>query len=276
MFLISRSLRALRGVGRCAIVLGVLAAVCSTSYAQIIFDNCSSLAGTICPNGMVTRPGAGPGGADLSVLITPDNILGFGHAGGIRLVDDFTIPAGQTWNITGAGVFGYTTGAAAPTTTTAVMRILDASPVGAFNVLAGDLTTNTLQAGSNVFANINRVTTTTLADVGRRVQSNILNFGAPVMLGPGTYWFEYGVTTTTGSGFVPPLQVVPEAGAVVTGNAIQFGTTMTYAPITDSGSFVAKGIPFQIRGTVVPEPTSFALITIAFGALCLSARRGNR
>jgi hypothetical protein len=218
----------------------------------IIYDNASSRAGTISPYGIVTDPGAGAGGFNASALVTPDTTFGFGHGSGNRLADDFVVPPGATWTITGAHVFGYTTGATTPGTTAGVMRILNGPPP-AGTVLAGNTTTNVLTPGSNVFLNIYR---TQVADIGtatnRRIQDNILTFAVPLILGPGTYWFEYGLTTNA---FVPPLQVSPRMGGLVTGNALQFlSTTMLYQAVVDATR--AKGIPFQLIGSVQSASTT--------------------
>jgi PEP-CTERM motif len=255
----------------------------SAAFGQILYDNKSSIINGSNPNlyGIVTDPGAGAGGFDASVLqnvIPPgtvaDTIFGFGHAAGNRLADNFTVPAGFQWTILGAHVFGYTTGAVTPTTTAGVMRFLDGAPnVGTPNVLAGDTTTNVLQPGSNVFLNIYRTLTTDIATATtRRQQDNILTLAAPLILGPGTYWFEYGLT---GNNFVPPLQVVPRAGGVVTGDAVQFqSATSTYVAVLDGTT--AKGIPFQLIGTAspIPEPTSMALVGL--GAMGFAWRRWRK
>ena len=254
-------------------VLALFVGMSSTAFGQIVYDNKSTITN---PNafGIVTDPGAGAGGFDASVLMTPDTTFGVGHGSGNRLADNFTVPAGFNWTITGAHVIGYTTGAAAPGTTAGVMRILDGSPaIPTSNVLAGDTSTNRLQAGSNQFLNIYRTLTTDIATATtRRIQDNILNLGAPVVLGPGTYWFEYGLT---GNAFVPPLQVVPRVGGAVTGDATQFlVASNTYAPVLDGTA--AKGIPFQLIGTAAPVPEPTSLGFLALGAMSLIARRSRK
>jgi hypothetical protein len=257
-------------------LIAVLLALSPAAFGQIVYDNKVTIAN---PNqlGIVTDPGAGAGGFDASVLVNtgtpPDTIFGFGHGTGNRLAENFTVPAGFNWTISGAHVFGYTTGATVPGTTAGVARILDGSPaIPASVTLAGDTTTNRLQAGSNVFMNIYRTLPTDIATAtNRRIQDNILNFAAPVVLGPGTYWFEYGLT---GNAFVPPLQVVPRINGVNTGDALQFSpTTLLYSPVLDGTT--PKGIPFQLIGTSapIPEPASLGLLALGVVGLC---RRGRK
>lgn len=252
-----------------AVLALCVAAVSSVAQADVLYDNKVTVAN---PNsfGVVTRVGGGASGLDNSVLIAPDTTLGVGHGSGNRLADNFVIPLGETWTITGVQVLGYTTNATAPTTTAGVLRILDASPATGGMVLAGDTTTNVLVGGSNVFTDIYRTTPTTLTNTARRLQIQELSLGAPLVLGAGTYWMEYGLT---GNAFVPPLQVLPEAGGVVTGNAVQFLTaSSTYVAVSDGGSLAAKGIPFKVLGSaVIPEPASMSLLGLA--GIGLVARR---
>ncbi len=52
-------------------------------------------------------------GSGLSVLTSPSTTLGFASvaASGFTLADDFTVPAGQTWNIASIDFFAYQTSA---------------------------------------------------------------------------------------------------------------------------------------------------------------------
>lgn len=60
---------------------------------------------------LVTNPGAGPAGSDLSVLQTNLGMTTFGLGNqltaGNRIADDFTVPAGQTWLVQGFAVYHY-------------------------------------------------------------------------------------------------------------------------------------------------------------------------
>src|SRR5438105_2208339 len=133
--------------------LAILLAIGTSAFGQVIYDNGAAFPGTL-QYGIVTNPGGGFGGGDASVLTPPDTILGFGFNGGIRLADDFVVPIGQTWTITGFHTFGYTTNATVPATTAAVLRFLDGAPNAGGNVLAGDPSTNVLT--SALFPNIYR------------------------------------------------------------------------------------------------------------------------
>lgn len=257
--------------------MACLMAAAPAAFGQIIYDNKSSITGGTNSlfAGIVTDPGAGAGGFDASVLVTPDTTLGSGHQGAVRLADNFTVPAGQIWTITGVVNFGYLTGATAPGVTASNMRFFNGAPNAGGTVIAGDTTTNLLVAGSNTFLNIYR---TTVADIAtattRRIQTWTSTLTAPLVLGEGTYWFDY---SNTGSSFVPPLQVVPRAGGIATGDALQsVDSGVTYTALLDGGSLVAKGIPFQLLGSVapIPEPTSMALVGL--GAVGFAVRRWRK
>jgi PEP-CTERM motif len=247
-------------------VMACLLAASPVAFGQaIIFDNKSTVTN---PNafGIVTDPGAGFGGADASVLqntvppgTTPDVNFGFGHQGAVRLAENFTVPAGFQWTINSAVTLGYLTGSTVPSATAGTLRFFNGAPNAGGTVIAGDATTNVLVPGSNTFLNIFRTLTTDIATANtRHIQTMTLTLATPLVLQPGTYWLDY---NSTGTAFVPPLQVVPRTGGVVTGDALQsVDSGATWANVLDGT--VQKGIPFQLLGTVspIPEPTSLALV----------------
>lgn len=261
-----------------ASIAAVVGTVSSATMGQVIYDNQSSLpgSGTL---GIVSHPGGMTGaaaGSDRSAIAVPGTLFGIGSAAAsaIRLADDFTIPAGETWTITGANVFGYQTGATAPSNTAVTIRILGADPLGlatgAVSVLGGDTTTN-VQTSNAFFGPtaIYRTTATDTAGTTRRIQQATTAFG-PIVLGPGTYWLDF---DTTGIAFVPALTPGGGGPAAVTGNARQVIGAGTYTAGVDAGSTFAIGVPFQIIGTIVPAPSSLALLGL--GGLVAARRRRN-
>jgi hypothetical protein len=88
----------------------------------LIYNNGSLVAGT-GQYGIVTNPGQGAGGANVSAVFSPDTILGSSanSAGPFRLADDFVVPAGQIWTITNVHLFSYTTNGNVSTTVTAAV-----------------------------------------------------------------------------------------------------------------------------------------------------------
>jgi hypothetical protein len=166
--------------------------------AAVLYDN-----GTL-----VTHPAGGAGGANASAVQTGlgNSTYGFGHAisAGLRMADDFTVPAGG-WNISTITFYAYQTGSTTTTTINNVnLRIWDGQP-GASNIVFGDDTTNRL-AGSS-FSNIYRVLDTGLLDTARPIMADVVTVNT--ILPAGTYWLDWqtGGTLTSGP-WAPPVTIL--------------------------------------------------------------------
>ncbi len=198
---------------------------------------------TLYDNGpLVTHPGSGCSGGDASALQTAltNNIYGYGWTGAFRLSDDFVVPAGQTWNVTGFEFFAYLTNATAPSYTTVTIEIWNGAPgSGGASVIAGNTTTNRL-APPATFTNTYRPLDTSLGDCFRRVQRLQCNLAAT--LPAGTYWITFGGGP---SGFMPPVTLLGQPGKPG-GNGMQFNAA--WAPILDAG--VGQDLPFLVIGSV--------------------------
>jgi hypothetical protein len=244
-------------------VFAILALVASPVLADQAFEPASAGSGPAVPpdpgapvwagpravlydNGpLVTHPGGGAGGADASYLQTAlgMTIYGFGHAlsSGYRVADQFTVPAGQTWDLTNITTFAYQTGSGTTSTINSVsIEIRNAAPPGG-TVVWGDTTTNVFSSSS--WSNIYRVLDTSPGDTARPIMATVAN--TPVSnLGAGTYWISWQVGGTGASGpWAPPVSIV---GQTATGDALQFDGS-TWSPLTDVGG---QGLPFIIEGTV--------------------------
>ena len=203
----------------------------------ILFDN----------GPLVNAPGQGAGGADASALQTAlgMNTLGAGHqyALGYSLADDFTIPAGESWDITNITFFAYQTGSTTTSPMTGVyVQIWNGPPNAGGSVIWGDLTTNRLT--TTAWSNIYRVTDSTLTTTNRPVMANVAAVTPPT-LPEGTYWVQWSTDGTLASGpWAPPITI---NGQTTTGNALQF--TTSWAALTDTGTLTPQGMPFIIEGT---------------------------
>jgi hypothetical protein len=228
-------------------------------------------AGTVIySNGpFVSDPGAGIGGADASVLRDGVGNLGWNvNIAAARVADDFVVPAGEIWNITGLRVFGYQTGSTTTSTFTALKaQIWDARPgdPGA-SVIWGNLTDNILN--DSAFTGVYRVSTP-LTNAQRPVME--LDGSVTTSLTAGSYWVEWAAAGSLASGpFAVPITI---SGQAVTGNARQYISGWVDAVATVGGP--QQGLPFEFSGvvTAAPEPGGISAVLVMFGSVVNWRRR---
>lgn len=202
----------------------------------------------------VTSVGTAPGGADESILQNTTlglTTLGSAHQfnpGTFRVADEFTMPGeGRVEQVT---FYAYQTGSTTTSTMTGVyLRIWDGVPGAAgSNVIFGDHTTNRMI--DTRWTGAYRVAESTPGDTNRPIMANTASVG--IDLQPGVYWLDWMTDGTLGSGpWAPPVTIT---GQAVTGNALQsVDSGVTYPPLTDGGSGDAQGLPFAVRGSLVPQ-----------------------
>ena len=186
--------------------------------------------------------------------------------GGNRAADDFTVPTGQTWNITKVTFYAYQTGYVgifSPFTDVRV-RIHNGIPSSATStVVFGDLATNRLLVSSD--AMIYRVPNTTTPAPGTPAELNRKVFKIEatvnVALTAGTYWIEWQHFAGANGNFSPPSTVV-DVRTVAGYNATQWvGTESVWKPIVDTGNpatavDVPLDMPFMIDYTADSMGTS--------------------
>jgi hypothetical protein len=219
----------------------------------------------------VTNPTGGSGGAPISELETtaPNflNVLGFNanNAAAVRQTDDFTV--NSSLSIDEIEVFMYNTNQVVPSCTGVFVSIFDGNPAtGTPNQLipgAGALVNLIGAPGftvNNTLTGIFRVTTTTLLNTARNIQSVRITLPATLTLGQGTYYIQYSFTGAT-TPFFPPLTALK---MINTGDAQQL-TTATYAALQQTQvippATVAtpvpngfQGIPFKFYGPATALP----------------------
>lgn len=197
---------------------------------------------------------------DLGVSTMSNGTTGVGAqylaTGGNRVADDFTVPAGQVWNLTKITVYAYQTGYAGTVSpfVDIRLRIQNAIPSSAASVVVfGDLTTNRLLTTSDAMMyrignTVAPAPTTPLTN--RRIWK--IEANVPVALSAGTYWIEYQLDAGANSNFVPPSTVV-DARTQPGYNAIQWiGASSVWNTLADSGNpadstpDVAIDMPFVI------------------------------
>ena len=203
-----------------------------------------------------------------SVLNTAAGDQSFGASANSAFVvaEDFTVGDGG-WRVASIDFFGYQTGAAGFTFTTATWSVVS----GALNVgtVVASGTTAVLDGGTVG----HRVLDTDLGATNRaikRIHTDMADFD----LAEGNYWLTWSLAGTSSSGpFVPP-------SVNAAGNAQQRPSSgTTFNPFVMTGSNRAVALPFTINGSTaatVAEPSSAALVLLAGAGLRAGQRRQRR
>lgn len=231
---------------------------------------CCLQAAVIWDNGpLVTHPAGMVNGSDRSAVSPTGNLLGAlaNIATGFRVADDFTIssPSEQLGVIR---FYAYQTGSTSTSTFTgATLQILNGMPGSGASVIYGDATTNVLSATG--FTNIYRTAPTDNISTNRPIMFIDIDLGG-FNLTAGTYWLDWGLQGTLGSGpWAPP---VSDPITFPVGNALQLNAG-NWANLLDSAANVQVALPFIINSqsqSIVPEPST---LTLLLGGLCLLMRR---
>ncbi len=203
---------------------------------------------TLYDNGpLITHPGAGAGGKDVSAL--QGSNTGYGSnisvSGGFRIADDFTVPSGG-WTINTLTVFAYQTGSGNTSTITGVnLRIWNGVPgAPGSTVVFGDDSTNRM--ASTAFSNIYRTTATALTNADRPIMAVVATVNTT--LAAGTYWADWQMSGSVASGPWAPAVTLLGQNNKPGSNAVQW-TGSAWAAAVDSGSGAVQDYPFLIDGT---------------------------
>ncbi len=216
-----------------------------------------------------------PAGFTWSELQLTNTTLGIGGqiAANNSVADDFTVPAGPSWNVTKATFYAYSTGYTGSTSPFNDVRvqIYNADPSGNPTPIYGDLTTNRLGASSSAgmyrtgIIAANPPTLPTTRQIWK-IEANI-----SVTLAPGTYWIQWQVGTALASNFIP-ISTVVGATTQAGFNAKQKIGTAAWANVTDGGSLAPQDIPFTLdystgacSGTPTPGNTLTSLTSVCPG-----------
>jgi hypothetical protein len=233
----------------------------ATGYTGPVWDGPKAV---LWDNGpIVTSVGTGVGGADESIVDATETTNGFGcyYLSDLRLADDFTVPAGESWYITKITLFGYQTDSpgTASTITTAYIEIWDNPPE--FGTLVyGDMITNVLT--STQWMNCYRVQySASGTNVQRPIMANVCEFSSPIILTEGDYWLCWQLDGTEASGpWTPPITI---NGTLVTGDAYQYYQS-SWSIIADATSGNYKGLPFILEDVSSLDNATWASIKTVF------------
>jgi hypothetical protein len=207
----------------------------SIVHAQL-YTNGPVSTGTTTSNGIVA-----PAGYAWSEGVANAS-LGFSAMSGFNtLADNFTVPAGKTWTLTGAAFFPYQpgyTGSTSPLTALYV-RIWKGAPNDVGSTLVfGDLTTNRLASGSD--AQVYRIVQDAVGTT-RHVWRAEATITPALTLGPGTYWVEW-ASAAGSTHFYAPV-TLPGANQVAGADAQQ-SSFDSWTSLTDVGA--SLDFPFQL------------------------------
>lgn len=245
--------------------LAVCGAMVWTASAATLFSNGS----------IVTNPGAGAGGFDVSQASADFNTQGFSVASPTRLADDFVVPA-PGWRVDSVTVSAYIVGtysvppAGSPFTalTLSLWRGAPDEPtsqlVATSSTLAGNQFSGTFRVGNGA-ANF--------GNTQRPVFNLTASFPQTELL-PGEHWIEYSVTGTGGITFSPMVMDGTPAVPITRNGNARRRLDPTTSWITLFGGVVSQGVdfPFVVSGSVIPEPAGAALLA-AMGVLTRRRRR---
>ncbi len=221
--------------------------------------------GSLWNNGpLVTNPGAGADGADVSAISPGQSGYGgnFNQPSYSR-ADNFTVTGGG-WNISSMTFFGYQTNGGIPSTITGLYARIwldtDGDGIdGDDSVVWGDMTTNILS--STDWTGIYRTSATAFDNTQRPIM-NIVADGLDINLGNGSYWVEFAATGSAASG--PWVPLVSSPVEAVIGNSLLYTvSSATWSTATDGGNGLGYELPFLIDGTVVPAPAAIAMLGLA-------------
>lgn len=203
---------------------------------------------------LVTHPGQGPGGADVSATQTNLGATLYGsgqnRATGYWMSSKIVVPA-SGWNVDSLITYGYQTGSSTASTFTGLYCYIgaDSSSRPSSTVVIGSKTTNAMV--STTFSGIYRLPNATapFTDATRPIMK--MKCTLTGSLAAGTYWVTWNATGSLASGpWNPPATVL---GNLVTGTGtsdFQYQPAATpspsWAPVMDGTS--AQGLPFKLYG----------------------------
>lgn len=172
--------------------------VCTVNAQQYINGNLgtgtTSKSGVAAPAGTQWHEMQNDAGntTQTNVSIAFDNSPVLGSS---RVADNFTVPAGVSWNINKMTFYAVVLPPPPGTSPITAVRVIirDASPVGASNIIYGDLTTNRLSASS--FSNVYTIANSQVPAPGTPPNQNFVVWkveaAVSANLAPGNYWVEW-------------------------------------------------------------------------------------
>lgn len=228
-------------------------------FAQLVFSNGDFKTGVSNANSQIA-----PVGYQWSELQSPGSNVAFGGAYNnsnsfnTSICDDFTVPSGETWNITSMNFYGYI-----PNHSNDSQNFLDVLHVRIWNgnplltgsqIIWGDLTTNRIDVG--VFENTN----TYRIDTGENsTNKKIYKVSAitNLSLTTGTYWVEFQAHTIYNGGFSIIPVTISGTSYLANWNAKYRYNPTSWIDYVDSGTGQGADVAFDINYSNVLANESF-------------------
>ena len=199
---------------------------------------------------MVTHPGAGYNGADVSALYGGQGTYGPNASASSKfwLADDFTLTGAAF--VREMEFYAYQTGSSTTSSFTGCyVSIYDTEPLDSTAVPVWSSDTISCMTSTS-WTGIYRTTATAFTDTTRPIMRIVA--GINTTLPAGNYWVSVGFTGSIASGpWGAPRAVL---GEVSTGNAIQYlPGEGAWGPWRDGTSLEQLGMPFIVRGEFVSD-----------------------
>lgn len=202
---------------------------------------------------IITQTGIGAYGKDVSEVQTALGMSNYSYNTfweiGYRNADEFIVPEGEMFVVSGIGFYNYQTETdTVPTINYLDFRIFDGSPeLEETNVLYNFYDQNIL-SGSK-WTGIYRVYDTDLQNTDRPVMLSVANFeeGNEIILSDGTYWLDWSSGGEIISG--PWTPFITTLGETTTGNALHLGYE-GWVNWEENGTLTQQGMPFILYGHI--------------------------
>ncbi|MGC5746861.1 T9SS type A sorting domain-containing protein [Chryseobacterium sp. NFX27] len=164
-------------------------------------------------------------------------------ASNLFIADDFTIPAGASWQITSIDFFAYQTSYMGTTSPFNTVRVnifsSDPSVAGAVSVFGNDTANRfTSSVDANMYRIFNSAVPNSVSVPGTARRIWKVSATTPVTLSAGTYWIKYQLqnVVTASAGFLPSV-TIPGSRGLAAFNAKQNDAIAgTWIPLVDTGN----------------------------------------
>lgn len=202
---------------------------------------------------IVTHPTSGVENSAVSAVQTGLEMWNYGYNTntviGYRNADDFTVPEGQQWIITGLGFYNWQTESDTISTINHLdFRLFDKIPSDAAAQTLVDYYDIDKLSGSK-FSGIYRSYDTDLQNTERPIMWSVVDLDEAeyIALQPGTYWLDWSSGGSSDSG--PWVPFVTYLDSISTGNAVHLGYGGWENWIED-GTETPQGMPFMLYGQI--------------------------